>query len=149
MTLDSMRLVRWCFDMALAVWLFHPIPREGERPGPGRLLLAAGCLLANLPIYIFIDLLDGNILRFLYRAALYALYLRLAKGLDWERCAYFALLGWLFFNLCSNVFLTPALRDYYFVAHLSEVTPATILLFLASFGVITLVSRSIPFAHIR
>lgn len=142
-----MLLVRWCFDLCLAVWFFHPIPPQVSKPRPLYLVAAAVCLVATFPIYIFIDVLDVNLSRAVYRVGLYTLYLYFSKHLDWKRCVYFALIGWLSFNLCTNSFLTPALRDFYFVSQVSHVTPGTVVLFLISFGVITLISRGIPFAH--
>lgn len=151
MRVEFMLLFRWLVDVLLAVWFFRPI--KAERPA-SRLQTVGGfaCLCSTILIYVFIDFLSGDfpwdVPRFLFRAGMYAAYLRLVKRISWKRSVYFALMCWIAVNICSNMFLTPALRKLYFVKSVSEISAGTVVAYLAYAAVITAISRQIPFRRI-
>lgn len=139
-------LVRWLIDMLLALWFFYPVYRQGHTCSPVRTLIATCCLLITLPIYIFDAAISWSLLRLICRAGTYTLYLRLITRQNWLRCIYFGLVGWISFNICSNILLTPALRGAYFVGSFSEITWQTILLYVVRLAMLTVISRCVFFS---
>lgn len=144
----EMRLVRFGLDCVITILFFLPV-RSEQKPAAGRVLGGLGCLALTSLLYLYIDWLPSNSLRFVLRAGLLTVYLRLVKRRAWADCLYFALLCWLTFNICTEAFLTPALGPLFFVSHLHEASVGTAVTMAAYLGITLLVSRAIPMRRIE
>lgn len=146
MSLFWTRTIHWLLDVALAVWFFLPLKPQQTRT-PARQAGALVCLLAPFPIYVFVEAIPFYSIRFFVRSMAYFLYLRLEKGFSYRRCIYYALITWLSFNICYNIFLTPGLRNWFLMDHISHL-PGIILVDILYAVLITLIRSIIPFDRI-
>lgn len=126
----DMNCVRFFLDYVITVLFFAPMHIE-KKVQKGKICLGFVCLLLTLPMYLFIDLLTSDFLRFMLKVFLFSLYIRCTKGSSTPKCLYAALLCWLTFNMFTSTFLTPRLYPYFFVHTIQEITVGTVL----SFGI--------------
>jgi signal transduction histidine kinase len=145
MDTNGMNFLRWLIDAAVLLWFFHP---PAEQQDSHRILRLAGvilCLLATLPLYYWAGTAPGALIRYFYRAVIYTLTFRLAKGLPWDWCIYYSLVVWLVFNICSHAFLASAL--YLEPAHFETELVQVLLFGVLRFAILAVVGRGIPFAY--
>lgn len=146
MNLAWMRMARWALDVILAVWFFLPLKARKNPPVSHR-IAALICLLATFPIYVFAGVFPFYPVRFFLRFLAYFLFLRLEKGLSWQRCGYYALILWLSFNICFNILISTDLQDWFFLPQLAQL-PGVVLVNLLYVVLITLIREAIPFRYI-
>ena len=146
-------LVRCLFDSLMVLWFFRPLAAEKQRSDIQKVLCFL-ILLFAAPIY---PTSGGGILitlwRFVYRAAVFAVWLFARKGLKINACAYYALLCWIAFTTENNIFLTPQLSflrwnriNFSSVEFINQAISLVIEL-IAEFIILTIISRSFPFEY--
>lgn len=149
-------LYRCFFDAFMVIWFFLPLEERRVSP-PFRRGLLFLLLLATAPIYISPGggELAVALFRFVYRAAIYALWLWLRKGTSLQDSVYYGVLCWIAFTTQNNIFLTPQLSALRWnqvawtsLQPLNRVISVGLEL-LAEFLILTLISRAFPFGNDR
>lgn len=109
---DLLRLFRFVFETALFIGFFHGI-KPVFKPGLTKKIFAflAFCLLFSL---YFFDFMFPNILmRFILRFLVFTLYIKLIKGISWQRSAYFSCISCSAYYALQNIFITPLLYPFF------------------------------------
>lgn len=149
-------LYRCVFDAFMVVWFFRPLREE---TGHSRLrgALYFGVLLCTAPIYVIPGKGEAAValVRFTFRTASYALWLRLRKGTDPRESLYYGALCWIAFTTQNNIFMTPELSflrwnqvSWSAVPAVNQLVSAAVEL-LAEFLILSLISRVFPFQDRR
>lgn len=142
---ESIGVIRWAFDVILVLCFFRPIQTAYGKESALRLAAAFLSLAAIVPLYVVQAIPRWDMIRLLYRAGWYTVYLRVAKIADWRWSVYYALEGWFVLNICSNILLSPILYDIYYVSSLSDISLLTLGLGLCVLAFVILLSWVIPF----
>lgn len=137
---DLLKLFRFFFETALFIGFFHGI-KPIIKPGTIKKITAflAFCLLFSLYFYDF--LFPNILLRFFLRFFIFVFYLKLLKGIKWQKAAYFSGISCSAYYALQNIFITPLL--YPFFIH------DFILVYIAFLLLFTFLYMNIPFDKIR
>ncbi|MBO4862449.1 MAG: sensor histidine kinase [Firmicutes bacterium] len=144
-------LFKWVFDAFMVLWFFVPLKSRRRLEPPAKILCFL-ILLCTFPIYVSTG--SSTLLalgRLFYRAAIYALWLRAAKGTSFKESTYYSLLCWVAFTTQNNIFLTPQLSflrwnqmNWTQITLLNQIISLVIEI-AAEFIIITVISKSFPF----
>ena len=144
-------IFKWVFDAFMVLWFFRPLKGRGKLTAASKALCFI-ILLCTFPIYASTG--SSTVLalgRMIFRAAVYSVWLKAAKGTDAKESVYYGLLCWIAFTTQNNIFLTPQLSflrwnqiGWSQITILNQAISLVIEL-IAEFVIITVISRSFPF----
>lgn len=155
MSQTASKIVLMICNTAILIWSFWIIEAE-EKVSPKEVLLSYLLfILLRLPLYIFTDYFYPEWWKSMVRFLPCVVFLRIRKHLDWKRCFYFAMIAWIGFTMCANIWRTPwlneqALRFFPFTDSASLNTLlSTALKRGLDFVVVTCLMRLIPLNKIK
>lgn len=109
---DVLKLLRFFSETALFIGFFHGI-HPLSRPTIPKKLMAISVFSLLFSLYFFDFLFPNIILRFILRFMIFLLYLKLSKGISWEKAAYFSGMSCSFYYALQNIFITPLLYPFF------------------------------------
>ena len=104
------RFLQFLLDILLVLWLFRSLPEKRRRFVSPHLSLLVFLLLAFLYFYNNQTGIDISfVVRFVFRAGIYFLYLLIGKDLHLQTAAFYSVTAATVITCCQNIFFSPLL----------------------------------------
>lgn len=137
---DLLKLIRFFFETSLFIGFFYGI-KPITSPSTIKKILAILSFSLLFSLYFFDFMFPNIILRFILRFIVFVIYLKLSKGISWQKSAYFSGISCSSYYALQNIFITPLVYPF-FIENFIVIFAAFLLLFIFLY-------HNIPFDNIE